>query len=86
MIKKTCLISRMRRICEMKEKKVKLCVCITMYNENEKELKDTLTGVVQNYNVLHMDGELKQEDILVVLVCDGFERIPESFKKYATEH
>ena len=24
--------------------------------------------------------------MIVVCICDGFERIPDSFKKYATEH
>ena len=35
-----------------------------------------------------MDPEIKmrQEDMVVVLVCDGFDKIPESFKKYATEN
>ena len=29
---------------------------------------------------------MRQKDMIVVCVCDGFERIPESFKKYATEN
>ena len=63
------------------ETKIKLAVCITMYNENEEELKTTLRGVIENYNKLKSDKELnfKKQDLLVFLICDGFERIPESF-------
>lgn len=65
----------------------KLAVCITMYNENEAELKATMTGVLQNYNAMYKDPDLKmrQQDLIVVCVCDGFDRIPESFKKFATD-
>ena len=28
---------------------------------------------------------MKQRDLVVVLVCDGFEKIPESFRQYATD-
>ena len=87
-IKETCLISRMRKICLLKEKPIKLCVCITMYNEQEKELIDTLTGVLQNYNAMYMDDEvaLRQEDIMVVVVCDGYDQVPKSFRDYITKH
>ena len=37
----------------------KLAVCITMYNENESELKDTISGVLQNYNVMYKDPDIK---------------------------
>ena len=59
-----------------------------MYNENEAELKMTISGVLQNYNVMHMDPDIKmrQEDLVVVLVADGYDKIPDSFKKYATEN
>jgi len=65
----------------------KLAVCITMYNENENELKDTLRGVLHNYNELRNDSELgfKKEDLIVFLIADGFERLPASFKKFAEE-
>ena len=37
---------------------------------------------------MYKDPEIKmrQQDFLVVLVCDGYERIPDSFKQYATKH
>lgn len=58
-----------------------------MYNEDEEELKRTLTGVIHNYNELRCDPELefKKEDFIVFLVCDGYDRIPESFRKFAIE-
>jgi len=32
------------------------------------------------------DIKMKQEDLVVVLVADGYDKIPDSFKKYATEN
>jgi hypothetical protein len=63
-----------------------LAVCITMYNENEKEFMETISGVLQNYNAMYKDPSLKlrQNDLIVVLVADGFEKIPKSFIDYAT--
>lgn len=86
-IKNNCLISKIKTKCRIKNKNPKLAVCITMYNENEEELKRTLTGVLQNYNELRCDKELdfKKEDFIVFLVCDGYDRIPDSFRKYAKE-
>lgn len=86
-IKNTCLLSKIKTKCRLRGRNPKLAVCITMYNENEQELKNTLTGVIHNYNELRIDKDLdfKKEDFVVFLVCDGYERIPESFKKYATE-
>ena len=56
-----------------------------MYNEDENELKNTLRGVIQNYNCLRLDQYTKftKDDLCVLVVCDGYERIPESFKNYA---
>ena len=63
----------------------RLAICITMYNEDEEELKTTLRGLLHNYNCLKKDERhnFSKDDFLVVLVCDGYERIPESFKKLA---
>ena len=56
-----------------------------MYNEDENELRTTLSGLIQNYNELRIDPELnfKKQDFVVFLICDGYDRIPESFKKFA---
>ena len=87
-IKSTCMLGRMKKLSMLRNKMPKMAVCITMYNEDESELKTTISGVLQNYNAMYMDPNvnLRQQDFVVVLVCDGYERIPESFKKYATEN
>ena len=46
MIKSTCLLARMKKLCMLKNTTPKLAVCITMYNENEIELKTTISGVL----------------------------------------
>ena len=78
----------MKKLNIMQEKNPRLAVCITMYNENEAELKTTISGVLQNYNAMYMDPDIKmrQQDLVVVCVCDGFDKIPDSFKKFAKEH
>lgn len=45
-ISNLCLISRIKNLCFLKEERPKLAVCITMYNEDVKEFKDTLEGVL----------------------------------------
>ena len=74
-IKNTCLISRIKTKCRLRGKNPKMAVCITMYNEDEHELKNTLNGVFHNYNELRIDKELnfKKEDFIVFLVVDGYE-------------
>jgi hypothetical protein len=58
-VKDTCLLSRMRQLGILKQQNPRLAVCITMYNETEDELQATLTGVIQNYNAMYMDPDLK---------------------------
>jgi len=86
-VRSTCLLARMKNLCLIKKETPKLAICITMYNEDESQLKTTLRGILQNYNVLYQDPRvnMRQNDMVVVCVCDGFDKIPESFKKYATE-
>ena len=86
-IKNTCLIAKIKTKCRMRGANPKMAVCITMYNEDEQELRNTLTGVIHNYNELRMDKgiDFKKEDFIVFLICDGYDRIPASFKKFATE-
>lgn len=86
-VKQTCLLSTIRTRCVMRGQFPKTAVCITMYNENEAELLATLSGVVHNYNCLRLDSRAKftKDDMLVVVICDGYDRIPESFKKVARE-
>ena len=86
-IKQTCLLSKIKGMSRAQETQLKLAVCITMYNENEEEFKTTLRGVIENYNKLKSDKELnfKKHDMLVFLICDGFERIPKTFLEYAAK-
>jgi hypothetical protein len=58
-----------------------------MYNENEQELKETLRGVIHNYNELRTDPllDFKKKDFVIFIICDGYDKIPESFKKFATD-
>jgi len=86
-IKKTCMLGRMKKLQLLSDTAPKLAVCITMYNENEEELKLTMRGVIQNYNAMYMDPDIKmrQKDFIVVCVVDGLDKIPQSFRKYASE-
>ena len=76
----------MKKLNIMKSSFPKLAICITMYNENEHEFKATLRGVLQNYNAMYMDPDIKmqQHDFIVVCIVDGYEAIPESFKQFAS--
>mmetsp|Transcript_29073 Transcript_29073/g.21058 ORF Transcript_29073/g.21058 Transcript_29073/m.21058 type:complete len:253 (+) Transcript_29073:227-985(+) len=86
-IKKTCLLSQIRTRCRLRKRNPKLALCVTMYNENEDELKTTLSGCLHNYNCLKVDEkhQFTKDDFLVVVICDGFENIPASFKEFGKE-
>jgi hypothetical protein len=58
-----------------------------MYNEHKGELMTTLRGLIHNYNCFRSDKSKKfsKDDFLIFIVCDGFERIPDCFKKLASE-
>ena len=58
-----------------------------MYNEDEVELKNTLRGLIHNYNCFRSDKNFKltKDDFLIFIVCDGYDRIPDSFKKHARD-
>ena len=87
-IKKTCLLSKIYQRCfDIRKREPALAVCITMYNEHVDELKTTLRGLVHNYNCFRAESSynIKKDDFLIFIVCDGYDRIPECFKKYARE-
>lgn len=87
-IKKTCLLSKIYQRCfDIRKRAPALAVCITMYNEHVGELKTTLRGLIHNYNCFRSDKSynIKKDDFLIFIVCDGFDRIPKCFKKLATE-
>lgn len=59
-----------------------------MYNEDEQELKNTLKGIVHNYNCFRAEDErygLTKDDFNVTIICDGYDRIPEEFKQNARD-
>ena len=86
-IKRTFMLHEIRQRCILKKKNPILGVCITMYNEDEEELKLTLKGILQNYNAMRVEKNLNfcKEDLIVFCICDGYEKIPASFKKLATD-
>lgn len=86
-IKRTCLLSKIQARCKMRNKKPAMAICITMYNEHVSELKTTLRGLIHNYNCFRADKtyNIKKDDFLIFIVCDGFDRIPDCFKKLARE-
>ena len=59
-----------------------------MYNEGKDLLQLTLRGVIQNYNAMFSNDELamKRDDMVVVVICDGYEKLDEGFKKWARTH
>ena len=87
-INKSCLLSKIHHRCHnVRERPPALAVCITMYNEHVGELKTTLRGLIHNYNCFRADKDynIKKDDFLIFIVCDGYDRIPDCFKKMATE-
>ena len=81
------MMSKIRTRCRIRKENPKLAVCITMYNEDESELQHTLKGCLHNYNCLRLDKNTKftKDDFLVVVICDGYDRIPESLKILARD-
>jgi len=84
-IKKTSLLAKIRTRCRIRKRDPALAICITMYNEDEVELKNTLRGLIHNYNCFRADKsyELSKDDFLIFIVCDGYDKIPDSFKAHA---
>ena len=81
-----CLLSDIRRRSKQRGRNPAIAICITMYNEDEQELKNTLRGIVHNYNCFRAEDEkygLCKDDFCVTIICDGYDRIPDSFKKHA---
>ena len=81
------LIGRVKRYHHNQGTIPKLMACITMYNEDVIQFKTTMRGLIQNYEVLCQDPSInmKKNDLVVVLCCDGFDRLPESFIDFLEE-
>ena len=87
-VKNTCMLSKIKTRCRIRKRPPKLAVCITMYNEDASELQTTLRGLLHNYNCmrLHDEHPFSKDDFLVTVICDGYDKIPDSMKKLAREN
>ena len=81
------LLYKSKRFHETRGTRPKLAICVTMFNENERAFRYTMEGILSNYESLSTDPNVKlhRHDFFVFVVCDGFDRIPESFLNYAQE-
>ena len=83
-----CHLSDIRRRCRQRDRPPAMTICITMYNEDEQELKNTLRGILHNYNCFRAEDKkygLSKDDFTVVIICDGYDRIPDTFKAHARD-
>lgn len=62
----------------------KLAICITMYNEQKKELMYTMAGVFQNFEILKKNHALESDDICVFLIADGMDGLKNDFLKFGS--
>ena len=51
-IKRDTLLAKVRTRCRIRDCDPAVAICITMYNEEETELKATLRGLIHNYNCI----------------------------------
>lgn len=81
-IKATSMMAKVRARCMIRKQNPKMAICVTMYNEDETELRNTLRGLIQNYNTLKTNPKtnFSKDDFVVTVVCDGYDKMPESFK------
>ena len=86
-IKRTCLLSKIKTRCILRERNPAMAICITMYNEKVAELKTTLKGLLHNYNCFRADEDYRftKDDFLVTIICDGYDKIPDCFKELARD-
>ena len=59
---------------EMKDD-VKVLISITMYSEKMDEFLKTMRGVCEDANFMFQNGILKQEELLVIVISDGLDRL-----------
>ena len=66
--------------------KIKACICITMYGEEFSELIKTMTGIIKYVGEQqNNDSAVTADEILVFLVCDGFDHVKPEFKEKLKE-
>jgi hypothetical protein len=68
-----------------KEKGIELAICVCMYSENKAMLKSTLAGIAENIaNIVAYEG-VNPDDIVVVVMMDGIEKVDDSIVDYFKE-
>jgi chitin synthase len=81
------LLGKIKRYHHNQGTSPKLMVCITMYNEDVSEFEYTMKGVLHNLEVMCQDPHIgfKKNDFLVILACDGIDKVPQSMLDYLTK-
>lgn len=81
------ILQTIKRETHAKGQRVRVMAGITMYNEDETELQFSMEGVVRNHAQLCKDERFNfgDDELMVVVLCDGYEKIPQSFKTFATD-
>ena len=59
------MISMMRNL------KVRVAICITVYSEDKTMLKKTLEGIKRNYDTFFKEAGIQSHEIVVVIMFDG---------------
>jgi chitin synthase len=72
------------------DKNIKLLICVTMYSEEAKELDFTLKhGICENiinFASCGLQKTITWENIAVVIVSDGYQKVNKSTLQYATDY
>ena len=86
-IQGNCMLGRLKRHHQTNGTSPKLMVCVTMYNEDVFEFKQTMRGVLQNFEAMCQDPQIKMKknDFVLVLICDGIAKIPQTMIDYLVE-
>lgn len=67
----------------MKQQKgIKLAICVCMYSEDKKMLKNTLSGVADNIANMVAYEKMDPDDIGVFVMMDGIEKVDPSIIDY----
>jgi hypothetical protein len=69
---------------ERPHKGCEFAICVSMAGEDRKVLKKTLTGVAQNVDEMVRSG-VSPDDIFVVVVIDGVQKVDKSLYEYFEE-
>jgi chitin synthase len=63
------------------EHKLRMLICVTIYNETKSELFKTLQGIFENLESF-LDHSISPHDIAVVVIFDGILKMDESMRSY----